>query len=68
VNDEIVKEANDEIENEIDAFVTSGLSRNIAIPTTLTVPAECGKKEYTNFLYGKQANDISTAEECSIYR
>jgi hypothetical protein len=33
VNDEIIKEANDDLEDKIDDLVKNGLSRNIAIPT-----------------------------------
>lgn len=33
VNDEIIKEANDDLEEKIDELVKNGLSRNIAIPT-----------------------------------
>jgi hypothetical protein len=33
VNDEIIKEANDDLEEKIDDLVKNGLSRNIAIPT-----------------------------------
>jgi hypothetical protein len=35
VNDEIVKEASNYLEEEIDTLVASGLSRNIALPTDI---------------------------------
>jgi hypothetical protein len=69
VNDEIIKQANNDIEKYIDTLVQNKLSRKIAIPTkTEVIDMWCKTKEYTNFLYWKDANNINSARECSIYR
>jgi len=82
VNDQIIKEASNEIEGEIDNLVQGWLSRNIALPTdikyyqmhyalgydTCDYVGERFHKTYLNFLYGKNANHIENANECSIYR
>ena len=68
VNDEVLKQANDDIENKIDELVKGGLARDIAVPTTVSIGSSCAPTVYTNFLYGKQGKDISNASECSIYR
>jgi hypothetical protein len=77
VNDEIIKDVNIEIEKQIDDLVKEWFSRKIAIPTKIekivaatwaaAVPI-CNGQEYVNYLYWKNAEDISQAEECSIYR
>ena len=75
INDWIVKEVNDEIENEIDKLVKNWLSRNIAVPMTISKSNSwnyinnnnCSTK-YINFLYWTQASDITNASECSIFR
>ncbi|PID86452.1 hypothetical protein CSB08_00530 [Candidatus Gracilibacteria bacterium] len=67
VNTEVIKSINNELEEQIDNLVKSGLSRKIAIPTVISIQQGCGKK-YTNILYGKQASKITNASECSIYR
>lgn len=63
----MVKNANYDLEKEIDNLVKNGLSRNIAIPTTITNTLACNDV-YTNILFWKQASDISKAEDCTIYR
>jgi hypothetical protein len=101
VNDEIIKEANDDLEEKIDELVRIGLSRDIAIPTKFvnTIdyrdsiinvipktcfdaddnPYNCDESEdlsqdnaygdhYTNIYFGTQAVNISSPEQCTIYR
>lgn len=67
----MVKNANNDLETEIDNLVKNWLSRNIAIPTQATTRVSniltCGNT-YTNILFGEQAKDITTAADCSIYR
>ena len=82
VNDQIIKEASSEIEEQIDTLVQGGLSRNIALPIdmkyyqmhyalgydTCDYIGDRFHKTYLNFLYGKNASHIESANECSIYR
>lgn len=67
VSVQVVKNANSEIENKIDEVITSGLSRNIALPTEITIDPTC-PTTYKNILYGQQATSITGALDCSIYR
>jgi hypothetical protein len=68
VSEQIVKNANNQLEEQVDNYVTGGLARQIPLLTSLsTAPSGCGV-QYTNFLYWKNANSIQNASECSIYR
>lgn len=60
----ILKNVNTDLEKEIDKIVKNWLSRNIAIPTVFNFWYD----EYTNFYFWKNANDITNAWECSIYK
>lgn len=51
VNDEVLRQANDDLENEVDRIVTSGLARDLAVPMSVSVPGVCKNTIYTNFLY-----------------
>lgn len=64
----MVKDANNELEKNIDNLVKNWLSRNIAIPTEIKDSNSCGTDTYTNIIYWQQASNINTAEDCSIYR
>ncbi|MDD3145600.1 MAG: hypothetical protein PHV23_05865, partial [Candidatus Gracilibacteria bacterium] len=68
VNDQIIKELNDDLELEIDKLVENGLSRKIAIPVTFNYIDESVNETYENYLFGKKASTITTAEQCSFYR
>ncbi|MDD2907859.1 MAG: VCBS repeat-containing protein [Candidatus Gracilibacteria bacterium] len=68
VNDQIIKELNDELEGQIDSLVSNGLSRKIAIPTTYDYVDEFVNETYENYLFGNKASNITSAEQCSIYR
>jgi len=67
---EMVKQINDEIEDEIDDLVVNWLSRKITIQTWLETKTQSGScvTTYVNYLNWKEANDIEQASECSIYR
>ncbi|MDP2089997.1 MAG: FG-GAP-like repeat-containing protein [Candidatus Gracilibacteria bacterium] len=67
VNDEITKDINTELEKQIDELVKTGLSRYIALPTSVSDSNGCGTT-FQNYLFGKKASDIKSAAECSIYR
>lgn len=69
VNDEIVKEINDDLEHEIDEIVKNWLSRKIPTLNTFTKwTVDWWSEIYKNLLYWKKTEDISKAEQCSIYR
>ncbi len=69
INAEITKNISYDFEKQIDDLVKNGLSRNIAIPTSIETSWSrwCGQT-HTNFLYGMQASEIQNASECSIYK
>jgi len=81
VNDGIIQDVNNEIENEIDDLVKNWLSRNIAIPTWyrdeirwpnywtwyIYNSTSCWNEDI-NYLNWINANNITNASECSIYR
>ena len=67
ISDEIVKNASNDLEKNIDELVKNGLSRKIVIPTTIIDNNTCSIT-YTNFLYWRQASSINSASECTIYR
>lgn len=60
----ILKNVNNDLEARVDDLVKKGLSRNIAIPATLSTPDDT----FTNYLYGKKALEMTNAAECSFYR
>ncbi len=65
----ILKNANYDLEKEIDSIVKNGLARDIAVLTDFHEnPESCRGWEYMNFFYGQQAKAITSAQECSIYR
>lgn len=67
VSSELIKNVNSSLEKEITGIVQNGLSRKIAIPVSQTSHNSCTTTS-RGFFYGKIANDISTARDCSIYR
>lgn len=67
VSTQVIKNANTELENKIDEIINSGLSRNIALPTKITIDPTC-PTTYQNVLYGQKANTITGALDCSFYR
>lgn len=68
VNDQIIKELNDDLELQIDKLVENWLSRKIAVPTTFNYIDENVNETYENYLFWKKASTIKTAEQCSYYR
>lgn len=68
ISEEVVKNANDDLETKIDDLVKNGLSRKIPIFTSVVNNSLCTWYTYTNYFYGKKWDDITSAEECSIYR
>lgn len=68
VNDQIIKDINDELEVEIDNLVENGLSRKIAIPTTYKYEDNNVINTYENYLFWKKASTIDWAVKCSYYR
>ncbi len=75
VNDEIIKDVNNELEKQIDDVVKNWLSRYLAVPSSYKTWAwwsggmwGCSGSSYINFLYWKKWWSISNASECSIYR
>ena len=65
----ILKNVNNDLEDEINNVVKNWLSRNIALPTNIdNSDNSCWDAIYTNFLNWKQASTISQAIDCSIYR
>ena len=67
VNDEIVKEANKDIEEYINTIVEWWLARKVAVFAWVEENNEC-KNVYSNYLYGKKVADFQDALDCSIYR
>lgn len=68
VNDQIIKEMNDDLEVQIDNLVSNWLSRKIAIPTIYNYSSGWQKEVYENYLFWKKASSISSAEQCTYYR
>lgn len=68
VNDQIIKEMNDDMELQIDNLVANWLSRKLAVPTTYEYISAAEKNTYENYLYWKKASTITSAEQCSYYR
>lgn len=69
VTQSVLKNANFDLEKEIDQIVQWWLARNIALLTDLhQAPESCTGWEYVNFFYGQQSNAITSAQECSFYR
>jgi len=65
----VIKDANTKMEDYIDTIVTNNNSRKIAIPTHIeNNDGVSNSSNYVNFLYGKNAENITTASECTIYR
>lgn len=64
ISDRILKDATIEVENSIDDIIKNGVSRKIAIPTSVQEPWNL----YVNFLNWTKAQDIDSAKYCSIYR
>lgn len=70
VSAQIIKNTNNQLEDQIDTLVQSGLSRDLIIPTTRQIGSsgQVCRSTYTNFYYGQQGSDINSAADCSIYR
>jgi hypothetical protein len=72
VNDEIIKEANDDFELQIDQKVDTELQNDIYIPYKVEQRKSKYSRSYTdvyiNLLSGKNPADIINAEECTPYR
>ncbi len=68
VNDEIIKDFNNELEDEIDNLVKNWLSRKIAVPTTYYYEDSNEKSTYENYLFWRKWSTLNQAEQCSIYR
>jgi len=74
ISSQIIKDANNNLEKQIDDLVKNWLSRKIAIPesiifwnsTTKTWKINTCGLTYTNILYWN--NNVNTASNCSIYR
>ncbi len=75
VSSELIKNVNNSLEKKITDIVANGLSQKIAIP--LTVDKTKNKLWFKwwrcssisrNFYFGKIANSIESAKDCSIYR
>nr|MDD3720153.1 VCBS repeat-containing protein [Candidatus Gracilibacteria bacterium] len=67
ISEEVIKNANDDLENTIDNVVKNGLSRKIPIFESYKTTNMCGRT-YTNYFYGKKASTLTGATDCSIYR
>ena len=65
VTDNVVKTANDELEDAID-WSCKWMMRCVAIPTKIIDRKTT--KIYENFLYWKKAEEIKKIKECTIYR
>jgi len=70
ISSRIIKDANNNLEKQIDNLVKNGLSRKIAIPEDVKFDKIKKKSwtEYTNILYWKYLDKLNTASDCSIYR
>ena len=81
--DNIILGVNNTLEKEIDTLVKWGLSRKIAVPTTLNISGNwwwigtdwewsilsvCPNVSYENFLHGNYWEWFKTAADCTIYR
>jgi len=74
ISSRIIKDANNNLEKQIDDLVKNGLSRKIAIPESVIFWNSVNSSwsilscssTYTNILYWN--NNVNTAQECSIYR
>lgn len=69
----VVRNVNNDLEDEIDWIIKNWLSRKIAIPTTFSIESRdfennISSTTYTNYLYWTNASNITNAWECSIYR
>lgn len=70
VSAEVIKNVNTSLETQITDIVANGLSRKIPIAVdynSLNGPSVCNQT-YHNFYYGRIANDITSASQCTIYR
>ncbi len=74
-----IKDTNSIFESEITQIVQNGLSRDIAVPTTYTKTGglvgpdgmplfSTEPKSYSNYLFGRRADSLETAGDCSIVR
>ncbi len=68
VSSEVIKNVNTSLEKQITDLVQNGLSRDIMLPVSKTIGGACDISVYTSFYSGKQANTITQASQCSIYR
>ncbi len=74
----VLKDSNTVVENMIDGLVKNGLSRDLAIPvsmsgSTIGSSTTSGGQApsavlYQNYYFGKKASEITSARECSIVR
>lgn len=71
VSNEVIKNVNTVLENEITNIVANGISRKIVIPTSYQKGSgaypDC-KNTYDAFYFGRMAQNITLAEQCSIYK
>lgn len=75
VNDQIIKELNDDFEKQVDDLVKNWLSRKVAILNDYektkehdsTFSSYTDRWNYVNYLYWKRWKDISYASQCGIY-
>ena len=68
VSAEVIKNVNSALERDITEVVVNGLSRKIAIPVSDIRGSACNITENLSFYYGKYANNINSANECTIFR
>lgn len=79
LSEKIIKNANEDLEEQIDNLVKNWLSRKIPLFTSKTVTVipwtnnwvssdEPKKETYTNIIYWTVASNITSADQCSIYR
>jgi uncharacterized repeat protein (TIGR01451 family) len=71
VSGEIIKNVNTSLETEITDIVKNWLSRDIALIDSVSQPKVWVEKSctniYTGYYYGQITNDITSADQCSIY-
>lgn len=67
-NDEILKDLNTDLENQIDKLVQNWLSRKIALPVSYTFSGSTVNTKHVNYLFWNNAWQINNPLECSIYR
>lgn len=64
----ILKEANDSFEKLVDEYIEGSLSVNIPVLVSRNTSARGENFTYTNYFFGKKADTLSSAAECTLIR